>query len=1031
MNSDDRAPLEIEEGTHLLDYINVILRRWKVVLLVFLLVFCGVAVKTWLTRPVYEAAVTLKVNKNSQGGVLKGLTMDSNDSLASDIELIRSRSLAEEVARRLHLDWRTGEISPGLSWRLEKLTVDDQTTALVVELTGPDSYRLRSEGGKVLGEGRSGEELTAGGVTLSLEILGGRAGARLRLERLPLIEVAGGVMDGIVAMEMGKGTDMLRLSFQGTDPVRAREIVNTLAQVYRDQSMSSKTREASKTVGFIDDQLTGLKTNLDRTEQALQEFKVQSGLTTLGPEGQGLVAKVVDLEDQKAKLDLQHKRLEFAIDEVRRAIRNGASYSPSVLDSVPLSKDIAGQLADLEAQKKTLLEDFTPAHPAVIAAQQNIRKAEDALLAVYQAGLKDLEFSQQDLAETMAGYDKQLEGIPRAELELAKRTRVNQVNADLYTFLLQKQQEARIAQASTLSNVDIVDPAYTPTVPIKPNKKKNLALGLVLGLMAGVGSAFLLDYLDDTVKDADDVKHRLGLPVLGIIPRIATPSGAADDPAAMLIRNLEPKSPPVEAFRALRTGIHYATAREKRKILLVTSSLPDEGKTTVSANLALVLAQTGSRVLLVGCDLRRPGLYDMFHTPKTPGLSDLLTGSAKDCCHRIPGTTLDLISAGTVPPNPAELLGSERMEKFLDYVRGRYDYVVLDAPPVLPVTDAQVLASLVDDVIVILEPCRVPRKAAQRMAENLRAVEAKIIGVALNDKSGKGFKYYGNYGYYGHKYYGGYYGESLRRTRGGAGRQVEEDVGIEESRWWRATSHARLATSHWIFMIDYHCHILPALDDGAADLAESLAMARLLAAAGYREICCTPHCMRGSYDYAPGRVREAVAALQGELERAGIPVRLRPGMEYYLDEYFVELAELQPLGDSRLALVEAPQQANPLAVRSGLEKVLSLGLTPLVAHPERSQIFFSSPELLAARHEVLFQGNLGSFTGFYGPNVQRRAYELLRAGRYAVFGSDGHDAVRLGGVLEQWQEKLEVNPALSRLVYGDATEGMARAAAAG
>ena len=313
------------------------------------------------------------------------------------------------------------------------------------------------------------------------------------------------------------------------------------------------------------------------------------------------------------------------------AIRNGASYSPSALDTVPLSRDLAGRLADLEAQKKTLLEDFTPAHPAVIAAQQDIRKAEEALLAVYQSGLKDLEISQQDLAQTTAGYDKQLAGLPEAELELAKRTRVNQVNADLYTFLLQKQQEARIAQASTLSNVHIIDPAYTPTAPIKPNKKKNLLLGLVLGLMAGIGLAFLLDYLDDTVKDADDVKHRLGLPVLGIIPRIPTPSGAADDPAAMLIRNLEPKSPPVEAFRALRTGIHFATAaREKRKILLVTSSLPDEGKTTVSANLALVLAQTGSRVLLVGCDLRRPGLHDMFHTPKTPGLSDLLTGGDQE-----------------------------------------------------------------------------------------------------------------------------------------------------------------------------------------------------------------------------------------------------------------------------------------------------------------------------------------------------------------------------------------------------------------
>jgi tyrosine-protein kinase Etk/Wzc len=157
--------------------------------------------------------------------------------------------------------------------------------------------------------------------------------------------------------------------------------------------------------------------------------------------------------------------------------------------------------------------------------------------------------------------------------------------------------------------------------------------------------------------------------------------------------------------------------------------------------------------------LRNPGLYNLFQTPREPGLVDLLTGSVKNYVHRIPGTSLDLVNAGTIPPNPAELLGSERMKKFLDFVRERYDHVVIDAPPVLPVTDSQILAQLVDDVMIVVEPCRVPRKAARRMVETLRAVEANIIGVAMNDKSGKGFKYYGNYGYYGHRYYGSYYGE--------------------------------------------------------------------------------------------------------------------------------------------------------------------------------------------------------------------------------------------------------------------------------
>jgi tyrosine-protein kinase Etk/Wzc len=745
-----------EEGVHLLDYVNVVLRRWKIALLVFVLVAGGVAVKTYLTRPVYEAYATLEVRKNPKGGMLKGLLIEEDNSLAADIELLSSRSMAEEVVRRLHLDWHVVDPPEGIKVTVKELKLPWEAHSFILELTASDAYRLLTPGGETAVAGKSGELVVAGNARLQLEVEGGRAGDRLRLERLPLHQVAGEVIRDIRAVEAGRGTNILRLSFQSTDPARARDIVNTLAQVYRDQSVAAKTREAGKTVDFINNQLDSLKTTLDQTEQALQEYKIESGLATLGPEGTSLVEKLVGLEQQKADLTLARKRLELAVRTVRQAMRDGQAVNLPRTEGVPLAQELGARLTELQAEKKTLLTEFTPAHPAVISVDQQIRKTREALLTAYEAGLENLELEVRDLDSKIAGYDRQLGEIPKAELELAKRTRVNQVNAELYTFLLQKQQETRIAQASTLSNVEIIDPAFTPRKPVKPNKKKDLALGLVLGLMLGAGAAFFLDYLDDTVKDADQVRDQLGLPVLGIIPRIVAD---ADDPTAMLVGRLAPKSAPVEAFRALRTGLHFAAARDRRKVLMVTSSFPNEGKTTLSANLAVVLAQTGARVLLLGCDLRRPGLYDMFETANVPGLSDLLVTSAKDYVRRIPGTTLDLISAGTVPPNPAELLGSDRMKKFLDFVRERYDHVVIDAPPVLPVTDAQVLASLVDDVLVVLEPCRVPRKAARRMIETLRAVDANVLGVAMNDKSGKGFKYYGNYGYYGHKYYGGYYGE--------------------------------------------------------------------------------------------------------------------------------------------------------------------------------------------------------------------------------------------------------------------------------
>lgn len=222
-------------------------------------------------------------------------------------------------------------------------------------------------------------------------------------------------------------------------------------------------------------------------------------------------------------------------------------------------------------------------------------------------------------------------------------------------------------------------------------------------------------------------------------------------------------------------------------------------------------------------------------------------------------------------------------------------------------------------------------------------------------------------------------------------------------------------------MIDYHCHILPGIDDGARDLTESLEMARLLAGAGFRVVCCTPHCIRGSYDTTPAQVREAVTALQASLDREEIDLWLRPGMEYYLDEFFLRLDTIQTLGEGRLALVEAPCQANPEVVRAGLEKILAHNLTPLIAHPERSPLFngADAAKRKTPNFEVptgcQFQGNIGSFTGFYGAKVQRCAYDKLRAGDYAVLGSDAHDSRRLAGVLDNWQGKLPVNPVLQQL----------------
>ena len=743
-----------EPEIHLLDYLNVIRRYWKLTALVALVVFGSAAFYAFSKQPIYEATTTLEIQRSSQGGVLE-LSIEPDVSLAVDIEILQSRTMAERVVRRLNLHWGELKRSQGLTLQLRQLSLPDDLQEVNLVLAGANRLNVIDANGRILASPRVGIPYQGSDLSIWVEQVKGQPGDSLVLGRFPITGMVQKIRDSINIREQGKNTNILQLSARSDDPVFARDVVNTLAKVYSEQSVNQKSREAGKTVTFIDSQLDSLKTVLDKSEKELQEYKIESGITSLGPEGAGLVERLVLLEQENGALEIRIKRLTALIDELRGALAEGRVYLVPSLDFIPATDEMVREVSRLISEKNVLLDELTESHPAVVEIDQQIRQLQETLLGTCLSTLDSLTAQAEDFKAAIAEIEVELKKIPGVELELANRLRDNQVNAQLYTYLLQKQQEARISQAATTSNVSIIDPAFVPEYPVAPNKKKVLLLGAILGLMLGVGSAFLRDYFDQTVKNGEQAKQLLDLPLLGVIPRIDVDGG--DDAQRMLFTRLQPKSPPVEAFRALRTNLNFVTAR-KKKVVLITSTLPDEGKSTISVNLALVLAQAGSKVLLVGCDMRRPSLGEAFRISGGPGLSDHLTGEKVRFLHANVEGCLDFVSAGTIPPNPAELLESENMTRFLTKAREKYDYVLLDAPPVLPVTDAQILAQKSDLVLLVIEPCRIPVKALQQVRETLNAVKAPLGGIALNDKSGKGFRYHNEYNYYGHKFYGGYYG---------------------------------------------------------------------------------------------------------------------------------------------------------------------------------------------------------------------------------------------------------------------------------
>ncbi|MCK5914227.1 MAG: polysaccharide biosynthesis tyrosine autokinase [Desulfuromusa sp.] len=744
-----------EEEIHLSDYLDVLRRRKVLFVVVFSLVFVMVALYTFLVTPTYQASATLHVrDEKGKIDLLGDLGFGQVSPIESEIEILKSRTNIEDVVHRLHLDWQGNKKSPGFSGRVREFSSTAEEPVYLVKLTGGGQFDVIDSDDRLVGQGRAGELLQGQGIELLLTDLGGEKGDSFRLTKLSFNGTVRGLRQQISASQKGKKTNILEISYRSSDPVAARDVVNTLVAVFLERSVTVKTQEASKSLDFITGQLENVRLDLDTAEKQLESFKRNAGLVQLDTEAESFIERLADTEAQLAALNVRKKQLNFAREALAEAMARGESYTPSVMANDPVIAALAQKLVEYNIQKNALLVEYTLEHPALKALSRQVTEVESKMLATYRSNLLDIDQQQIGLNTELSRYEQQLKQLPEAERQLAQLTRQMKVNAEIYTFLLQKHEEARILRASTMSNIDIIDPAITPDRPIKPNKKKNLLLGIIVGLMLGVGVAFFREYMDDTLKDAEQVKQLLGVPSLATIPFLGDKTRSEEgDRSDTLISRLDPRSPAAEAFRALRTGIHFSIIKENKQVLLVSSALPGEGKTTVSANLAVTLAQAGGRVLIVGCDLRKPSLHEFFTGHQIPGLTEVLIGDIDfNSAVNLEGApNVDFLSAGSTPPNPAELIGSETMVNLLTDLRKRYDHIILDAPPLLPVTDSILLSDLADMMLIVYELGRNNRKFTLMLRDKLPDIQAPVAGCVFNDKLEKAASYYGNH-------YGGYYG---------------------------------------------------------------------------------------------------------------------------------------------------------------------------------------------------------------------------------------------------------------------------------
>lgn len=581
-----------------------------------------------------------------------------------------------------------------------------------------------------------------------------------------------------------EGTNIINIAAVSRKPVEAARIANTIARSYKAYNIREKNRKTTETKAFIEGQLDKTHEGLKAAENKLQSFREGYVLISMDAQTQNILTRLNNVEVDYDKVRKQQDEIETQFRFFEKSTGEGEMSA----DRLQFSPDpdsplysLRSKLGELLIKRETLSMNFTEKHPEVVAVNDQIRAIINELRNEMQVLLGKLNAREKDLGEQLSNLRNQSMGLPEKALQLVRLQREVTMLEALYSNLKTKYQETLITESGRIEEVSIVRPALIPSRPFNiPSKAMIVMTGIIMGFIIGMIFAFGFEVFDTSMGTIEDVEELLQVPVLGVIPSMGKDEKikkgikkkvSDKDRKIDLIAHYDPKSLPAEAFRTLRSNLEFMRVDKKSKSFLVTSAFVQEGKTFNVVNLALSMAQAGKKVLLVEADLRKPVIHKMFGLNRIPGLTDHILGnySWQEIRHtitdvmlgdfeleeilRTPGLdNLNIIPAGTNPPNPTEILRSECFKTFIKEAHVKYDMVFIDAPPILPVADATEVSTLVDGVVLVYTVGKIGRGVLKRAKTSLGNVGGKVVGVILNNVKPEAgpdyFKYHTQY-YYG------------------------------------------------------------------------------------------------------------------------------------------------------------------------------------------------------------------------------------------------------------------------------------------
>lgn len=717
-----------EKEIHLRDYFRVIKKRSYTLYTFFIISFILVLIGTYTATPVYMASTKVLIEKSEPDPLSMRYYYTPYDPefLETQYQIISSYRVARKVVDLLALDKKYEDyflkdaIKPDIFKRISSWFREIFTTVhgFLVSVPSPAPEAAVTDMG---------------------------------IEEKTKVEIISEMIAAGVMVNPVKESRIVSISFMSESPALAKMIANTVAKAYMDEILEIKMNSAGYTIKWMTEKADEERAKLEKSENALQEYMKAKDIITIEDKIAVTPQKLAEFSTQLTKAEAKRKEVDAVYDQLRRASGNlaEAETMPSIASN-PTIQSLREQILKSEQHISELSQKYGEKHPMMIQAidDLNVLKAKKKqeigrVIASVKNEYELARANEDNLRKLLVETKDEALSLSEKFIQYGVLKRDVETNRLLYEALITKVKEQNVTEQTKTVNVWVVEEAKLPEIPTKPKTKQNMLLGLLVGLFGGIGLCFFVEYLDNTAKSPDDVEEKLGVSVLGVVELYKQKGKEIER-----ITLEEPKSTLAESYKAIRTAVLLSAADAPPKSILVTSMSPQEGKTTTIVNLAVAIAQSDNKVVLIDGDLRRPRVHKIFGLAAGKGLSTYLAGASDmDIIFEGPLSNLFIIPSGPIPPNPSELLSSNRMKELVGELREKFDLILIDSPPCLSVTDSLILSRILDGAIIVAKSGATTYEALAKGLKSLKDINARTLGIVLNSVDMKKSDYY-HYGYY-------------------------------------------------------------------------------------------------------------------------------------------------------------------------------------------------------------------------------------------------------------------------------------------